>query len=106
MAWERRGSRRYFYRSVRDRDGRVVKHYVGAGAVGERAAHALGFAKAQRQLDRMALLAEQATLQPADHLAAEFADAADLLMVASLLAEGYHHPRQGRWRKRRERPKQ
>lgn len=106
MAWEQRGTRRYFYLSQRAPDGRVVKRYVGAGGKGSRAAQALAIAKAQRQLDRMALLAEQARLRAPDRLAAEFAEAADLLMTASLLAVGFHHPRQGRWRKRRERPKQ
>jgi hypothetical protein len=36
-------------------------------------------------------------------LAAQFAEATDLLMAAALLADGFHHPRQGRWRKRRAR---
>ncbi len=105
MAWEQRGSRRYFYLSERAPDGRVQKQYIGAGPKGARAAQALAIAKAQRQLDRVALLAEQARLRAPDRLAAEFAEAADLLTAASLLAAGFHHPRQGRWRKRRERPK-
>jgi hypothetical protein len=104
MAWERRGTRRYFYISRRDPGGRVVKQYVGAGAKGARAATSLAVAKAQRQLDRIAVMAERARLRPLDRLVAEFADAADFLLAATLLAAGYHRHRRGRWRRRRERP--
>jgi hypothetical protein len=36
MAWETRGSRRFYYRSHKV-DGRIVRDYVGAGPVADRA---------------------------------------------------------------------
>jgi hypothetical protein len=101
MAWERRPSGRYFYTSCRDANGHVKKRYYGRGAVAHRAAGLLAEAKAQREAERQSLLAEQARLRPADQLVALLIDGAELLMSAALLAAGFHHPRQGGWRKRR-----
>jgi len=40
MAWETRGSSRYYYQSERDEDGRVKKRYIGTGEIAELVAHA------------------------------------------------------------------
>jgi hypothetical protein len=102
MAWERRGANtRYYYRSRRTADGRVVKDYLGRGPRARSAAQADAAAAAGRAADRAALVAEQARLAGADLLADALGEAAGLLFTAAMLAGGFRRCNYGPWRKRR-----
>jgi hypothetical protein len=102
MAWERRQDtkKRYYYRSRRLPDGRVVKTYHGTGYRGAVAADADRFRRAEQSLIHER---HRALLEHIQHVAAplvELCDACDLVTEAALLAAGYHNHR-GEWRKKR-----
>jgi hypothetical protein len=100
MAWEtRERGGRYYTRSRRE-DGRVVREYVGAGAVGELAA--LRDAQ-ERRRRKEADERGQALLKQAGELAApvsELCEATDVLLRAHLVAAGYARHK-GEWRLKR-----
>ena len=99
MAWEARGSRRYYTRSKRV-NGRVVREYVGTGAVAELAAAADSLRRADRRAAAEARRAEEASWQAALAPLRELCRVADVIACATLLAGGYHrHART--WRKKR-----
>jgi hypothetical protein len=99
MAWEARGSRRYYTRSRRA-NGRVVREYVGTGPVAELAAAADALRRADRRAAAEARRAEEASWREALAPLLELSRAADLVARAALLAGGYHrHART--WRKKR-----
>ena len=99
MAWEARGGRRYYTRSRRV-NGRVVREYVGTGAVAELAAAADALRRADRRAAMEARRAEEAGWRAALGPLLELSRAADLMARAALLAGGYHrHFRT--WRKKR-----
>lgn len=54
MGWQIRRGRKYFYRSVRNSDGRVRSIYVGAGEVGEQAAREDAERRASKRAERRA----------------------------------------------------
>ena len=100
MAWEKRGGRSYYYRSVRDGE-RVRKVYLGRGIFGELAAR-----RDEEQRDRQATERdyERGELERLEALAApvlEVSEAADVLARAVLVAGGYRR-RKGEWRLTRE----
>ena len=100
MAWERVGSRSYYYRKVW-RDGRCVRVYVGAGAAAELAAATDDIARVQRQMAARALQEEQDRLAAAAAPLQQLCDASDVLSRAALLAAGFHQHARGLWRRRR-----
>ena len=100
MGWERRGNRDYFYTAERV-NGRVVKRYVGGGAVAELAAR---MDAVQREIAATAAEDNRLARADADAVADALAplDAlADALTDAVLIAAGFHRHRRGPWRKRR-----
>src|SRR5215210_1933098 len=99
MAWETRGTHRYYYRS-RKIGGRVVKEYVGGGLVGELAEREDETQRRKRDAERAALQADQDAFEAAAAAHDAFARAADALMTTALLAAGYHRHDRGHWRKR------
>jgi hypothetical protein len=99
MGWESRGNGLYYFR-YRKVDGRVVREYVGAGAVAEIAAAADALRRADRRAAVEARRAEEASWQAALAPLLELSQVADLMARAALLAGGYHrHART--WRKKR-----
>ena len=99
MGWEVHGRCRFYTRS-RKVAGRVVREYVGTGAVAELAAAADALRRADRRAAMEARRGEQANWQAALALLLELSRVADLLARAALLVGGYHrHART--WRKKR-----
>ena len=101
MAWEARGQRRYFYRSQRAADGRVVKVYLGNSPAAREAAAEIAAAREARRLAAAALGKIDAELQALDDPSSEFMAGVQLLAEAALFAAGYHRPKRI-WRKRRD----
>ena len=100
MGWEVRGRCRFYTRS-RKLAGRVVREYVGTGAVAELAAAADALRRADRQAAADALRAEQVRWAEAAAPLKELSCAADLLTRATLLAAGYHQHSRSSWRRKR-----
>ena len=99
MAWERRGSKSYYYRSVRE-NGRVRKVYVGTGLVARQAAavdqeRVLADRRRREKTDilRDAILAIDVVASRGHE---EFIKRANRFLEAA----GYHYHR-GSWRMRR-----
>ncbi len=102
MAWESRGSSRYYYQSERDESGSVVKKYIGAGEIAETIAHA---DETRRRAREARQAREREELERLEALVApvlEIDQAAGILVRAHLVAGGYHNHK-GEWRLRRER---
>ncbi len=99
MAWESRGTRRYYYSATR-RGGRVEKTYHGKGVLGELASATIDRAKLRRIEKAEALAAEKARLTPLVQ-AMTTLDQACLLMVKANLYAGGYHEFNGFWRRRR-----
>jgi hypothetical protein len=100
MGWEVRGRCRFYTRS-RKVAGRVVREYVGTGAVGELAAAADALRRADRRAASEASRAEQARWREALAPLLALSRAADLLARAALLAAGYRQHARSSWRMRR-----
>src|SRR5262245_32102481 len=99
MAWEIRGDRRYYTRS-RKVHGRVVREYVGTGAVAEFVAVADALRRADRRADVEARRTAQARWQAALTPSLVLSRAIDLLTRATLLAAGYRQHARCCWRKK------
>jgi hypothetical protein len=100
MAWQRRGSKLYFYRSFKVA-GRVRTLYFGAaGGAGELAAalDMLRRVEAIEEAEREE--AARGLRRAADDALARLRDAADLLVRASMIVAGCHNHK-GAWRRRR-----
>jgi hypothetical protein len=98
MGWDRDG--RYYTRS-RKVNGRVVREYVGKGAIAEMAALLDADHRAQREEQKAARREEQSRLEAQDAEVSALDQAADLLTRAALVAAGYRLHNRGEWRKRR-----
>lgn len=102
MAWEtRQRGGRYYYRSRRV-GGRVVKEYLGAGAIAEWHSDADALDRAERRDVRED---ERAALEPVDTasaLLAEMGAELDAVVAATLTAAGYRRHHRGEWRRRRD----
>jgi hypothetical protein len=100
MAWEKRGDRSYYYRSVRDGE-QVRKIYLGRDIFGELAARR---DEEKREREATERQREREELEHLEALAApvlEIDEAAEVLARAVLVAGGYRQ-RKGEWRLARE----
>lgn len=97
MAWEKRGSRSYYYR-VRRCGGRVVKQYFKPGAQAQAAALEDAQRKAARveDLDRSQALENE--LRPLDELLDRIDGSVDAIVRDVLTKNGFFQHR-GSWRK-------
>jgi len=100
VAWEERGGRRYYYRSVR-RGGRVVKEYVGAGPVAEATAQLDEDDRRRREGAAVSWKEEMMRMEALEAPIEELCDAAETLARAALVAAGYRQHNRGEWRLRR-----
>src|SRR4051794_13478121 len=100
MAWEQRGNRSYYYRSVRS-GTRVTKEYAGGGLMGALAEDFDVQQREQRAVERRRPLNERPRWSPLEKSRAELDALAELLMSAALTRAGYHRHDRGDWRRRR-----
>ena len=100
MAWEQRGNRAYYYRSIRV-GGRVVKEYAGGGLMGLLGAEFDDEQREQRAAGRARERAERERWGDLERRARELGALADRLAGASLALAGYRRHDRGEWRRRR-----
>jgi hypothetical protein len=102
MAWEARGhaGSLFYYRCKRTSDGKVRKEYLGRGPRAQRVAQAAAQARRRAEEERRALADEKARLASIDAVTKDVSDTARLLNGAILLANNYHRPNYGQWRRR------
>jgi predicted phage gp36 major capsid-like protein len=102
MAWETRERGGLYYTRSRKVNGRVRREYVGSGPgalaisqmdEGRRMEH-----KAERGLRQM----ERREIEAVDDLVEQVFQDVEAITRATLEAAGYHRPKRGPWRKRRE----
>ena len=84
MAWERRGNKRYFYKSVRV-GGKVKKIYLGRGPLADVAGEAIEAARLKRERVKESMRAQREQYQQADAVLVELADELDQLLAGEFL---------------------
>ena len=102
MAWEERNrsKQKYYYRSHRAANGKVVKEYIGSGPDAELAAEMDTLKRAKRQAADQGVKMEEQRIEQAAAPLNELGEDVDTLLQAALMAAGFHYHR-GEWRKRR-----
>jgi hypothetical protein len=94
-----RGTRRYFYKSLRV-GGRATQRYLGAGERADQAAAEEERRRQERRARREAALAEEAGRRQADGRLEEFIRLTDAVARISLMAAGYFRHDRGELRRR------
>jgi hypothetical protein len=97
--WRERGGP--YYTRSRKEDGRVVREYVGGGALGQIAALEDEHERRHRQEEAAFCKEERENLEELAAPVDELCEAAEVLARATLLAAGYRRHNRGEWRKRR-----
>jgi hypothetical protein len=97
-AWEKRGDRTYFYRTIRS-EGRVRKLYYGTGPVGQLAAEVDALGRTERKAEKETLRAARVRLDAAMFMTQQLSRVCELLAAASLLTAGFHRPARHAWRR-------
>ena len=95
MAYERRGSKNYYYRAKKQ-NGRVIKEYLGRGERAKRAAQEDAQKKAAREHDRT----ERQAWEAIDEHIAQLHQLTKLLSHSHLINAGFYQHHRGEWRKR------
>lgn len=98
MGWDKDG--RYYTRSRRV-SGRVVREYVGSGALAELVAQSDALERDKRETERASAKIERDRVTALDAPLAELDELADLVARAALAATGYAQHKRGEWRKKR-----
>ena len=99
MAWEQRGTKGYYYRSVRH-GSRVTKTYIASGTFGMLAAERDAEARAERQAPAEAWQQARKDMEALDAQFTAWWTASSTLIDAYLTATGYYRHKRGPWRKR------
>ena len=99
MAWEQRGTKGYYYRSVRH-GRRVTRTYIASGTFGLLAAALDAEERAARQAKVEAWRKARTDMEALDAQIAAWWDASNALVDATLRAQGYYRHHRGAWRKR------
>ena len=100
MAWEQRGNRSYYYRSVRS-GTRVTKEYAGGGLMGVLAEEFEVEQRGKRANEADRRRRERARWAALERPARELDDLADLLAGTAFTLAGFHRHDRGEWRRRR-----
>ena len=101
MAWELRGNKRYYYRSIR-RGRRVTKEYFGRGPRAEQAAREDEKRRAECEHERQAMMQDILEIQEITRMTNQVQADVRLLFDAALLASGFHRNNYGQWRAKRD----
>ena len=99
--WERRERGGLYYTRSKKVNGKVVREYLGGGALGEIAARMDALERRQREEEAAAWKEEREQMEALEAPVEELSEAAELLAKAALLASGYHQYKRGEWRKKR-----
>lgn len=99
MAWDQHGSRRYYTRSHK-KAGKVTREYFGKGAEAKLAAALDESRRERQQAERQTLKADRKRWNDACVILDALIAISDLLVIATLLAEGYYQHDRGAWRRR------
>lgn len=106
MAWETRERGQRYYTRSRRVAGRVVREYVGRGLIGELAAREDATRREARRVAQKTGREQRQRERAAEHqvreLVATVERLAAVLTTITLAAAGYHRPKRGVWRRRRE----
>jgi hypothetical protein len=100
MAWEKRGTRRYYTRTRRI-CGRRVREYYGNGERAEQVAAEDEYRQALRTLTRNAIKRHVSRFADADAVLSRLEGLTQRLTRASLLAAGFRQHDLGEWRRPR-----
>ena len=100
MAWEQRGNRSYYYRSVRS-GTRVTKECAGAGLMGVLAEDFEVEQRERREREADRRRRDRTKWAALEQTARELDNLSDLLMAATLTVAGFHRHDRGDWRRRR-----
>lgn len=101
MAWETKGGRRYFYRSIRE-GKRVKKVYLGTEETAEELAAILSARRIEEQERSQREQVEREDRLALERRLLQYQKTVQKVVSAFLRAAGYHQHHQGEWRKRRE----
>jgi hypothetical protein len=101
--WERRERGGLYYTRSREVNGRVVREYVGGGALGEFAARVDAEDRRRREEVAAAWREERERLEGLTSLVDEFCQEAETIARAALLAAGLRRHNRGEWRRPRDR---
>lgn len=99
MAWEHRGTKGYYYRSVRH-GSRVTRTYIARGTLGMLAAELDAEERAERQTKAEAWQQARKDMEALDAQIRAWWNASSTLIDAYLTATGYYRHERGPWRKR------
>jgi transcriptional regulator with XRE-family HTH domain len=98
MSWDCKGKYRYYSRSKKV-NGKIIREYVGGGAVGEMAETLDALRRAERQATIKARRAEEAAHEKDLASLLDLCQGAYLLFRCSLVTAGYTRSGRGEWRK-------
>src|SRR5215208_321019 len=100
--WEKRERGSLYYTRSRKVNGRVVREYVGGGALGELAALMDAQERQRREEEAAAWREEREHLEELVGLVDELCEAVETVTRATLLAAGFRQHKRGEWRRRRD----
>ena len=101
MAWEQRGTKQYYYRSVRH-GSRVTRTYIASGTFGMLAEFLDAEEQAERQAKAEAWRQARRDMEALDAQFSAWWDTGSAVIDATLTAAGYYRHHRGDWRKRAE----
>ncbi|MCA9128602.1 MAG: hypothetical protein KDB22_16055 [Planctomycetales bacterium] len=82
--------------------GRIVREYVGGGAIGELSEQMDAMEREERQQRAEAMREAKSQMESYDELLAQFETVADNIGRGLLIVAGYHQHNRSEWRKRSE----
>ena len=102
MGWDTRGGRGRYYTRSRREGGRVVREYLGGGALAQAAADLDALGRERRGLERQQAQEQRQEDAQIEQAVGDFCREVEAALRAALESAGYHRHARGQWRKRRE----